>query len=404
MRSASIRDRLRFGITPKFEVFYALNSLAEPWDGAGRWKRKAEASLPPGFTKAVEAVAPRAIMWPLLADTLRDAPPYPRFEGILEAIRSLDDSGFRRALLEAVFHDGAAVDKLLSGESSLGDAVKSEAGSGTVFLELLGLHPFRKSSAMASAFQRVIDEPAGYRAELAEVLDTFWKSSFAEDWRSLDRPMRDRVTEMESALGRTSLAAFAREVNLPVTFDERKRIVVSKRGAKTFAYAALKEIHLIPSAFNHSRFWAAYTDDGSSIRLFIPVFDPSLLRETTNKIDPALGFRALGDTTRYAIASVLARSAQTSVQLARAFDVSKATISHHVQVLRAAGLIHERATEDGVALTLDRDALEALSMAAAEEMFTSKNAPLIKRSRHETNARSRASRDRHSAASAGADE
>ena len=99
--------------------------------------------------------------------------------------------------------------------------------------------------------------------------------------------------------------------------------------------------------------------------------------------EPALGFRALGDTTRYAIACVLARSPRTSAELAKEFGVSKATISHHVHVLRGAGLLIETATDHGTALALDRNALESLSRSAAKEMFAEGRQPIVRRSRHE---------------------
>ena len=87
-------------------------------------------------------------------------------------------------------------------------------------------------------------------------------------------------------------------------------------------------------------------------------------------INPALVFNALGDTTRYAIASAIAKRAMTSVELARMFGVSKPTISHHVQLLRSAGLLEETHTENGIVLAVNRRVLERSSGAAAREMFS----------------------------------
>ena len=99
-------------------------------------------------------------------------------------------------------------------------------------------------------------------------------------------------------------------------------------------------------------------------------------------MDPSLIFRALGDTTRYGIAASIARTPMTSLELARAFGVSKPTITHHVQLMRAAGLIDDVQTERGLELTLNRRALERLSSAACRAMFSeTAEAPPIKRSR-----------------------
>jgi DNA-binding transcriptional ArsR family regulator len=82
-------------------------------------------------------------------------------------------------------------------------------------------------------------------------------------------------------------------------------------------------------------------------------------------------FRALGDTTRYAIASMLARTPTTSAELARSLKVSKPTITHHVQTLRAAGLIEEESDRGSNRLSLNRETVAALSDAAVEHFFSS---------------------------------
>jgi DNA-binding FadR family transcriptional regulator len=60
----------------------------------------------------------------------------------------------------------------------------------------------------------------------------------------------------------------------------------------------------------------------------------------------------------------------TSVELSRVFNVSKPTISHHVQHLRAANLLIERQGENGTVLSLNRRALERASIEAVSEMFS----------------------------------
>src|SRR5947207_8276296 len=54
----------------------------------------------------------------------------------------------------------------------------------------------------------------------------------------------------------------------------------------------------------------------------------------------ALRFRALADPTRVAIVNRLAQAEETCVcDLTAAFDLSQPTISHHLKVLRDAGLV-----------------------------------------------------------------
>ena len=393
--------RLKFAVTPRFEVFYALRVLGQEDGFANDWRRQTAAALPQSFRVLTKRVAPQPMMWPLLADLLRDAKPDPTYTEILETIASLDDQTFQHAVMRGVFRGEGIVDELIAGRQSLRDSVETEAIRGNRLLGLMGLYPFNRSSAASGAFARIVSEPAKYRADLSNTLELFWASAFSGDWEILEPRMKRRMQAMEGAFENGSLSAFSRDAKLPVIFDDRKKIVRAGSALK-FRYRDLRDIHVIPSAFNDSRFWGAYANSSGSLRLYFPVFDPDLLAATiqverphtsvdSEGADPALIFRALGDTTRYAMACVLARSPRTSVELANDFEVSKATISHHVQVLRSAGLLREKGTERGIVLALDRRAFEKISSGATRAMFTSEHPLVIKRSRHEPRKRKSAS-------------
>ena len=65
---------------------------------------------------------------------------------------------------------------------------------------------------------------------------------------------------------------------------------------------------------------------------------PPLPRHVAEQV--AERFRALADPTRVAIVNRLAQAAETCVcDLTAAFDLSQPTISHHLKVLREAGLV-----------------------------------------------------------------
>ena len=65
---------------------------------------------------------------------------------------------------------------------------------------------------------------------------------------------------------------------------------------------------------------------------------PPLPRVAAERL--AVRFRALADPTRVAIVNRLAQAEETCVcDLTAAFDLSQPTISHHLKVLRDAGLV-----------------------------------------------------------------
>jgi DNA-binding transcriptional ArsR family regulator len=223
-----------------------------------------------------------------------------------------------------------------------------------------------------------VSNPDAYRAEVIAVLESFWSECFASTWKSLERSMQRAANRIREEVDQQGFDQFATRHNLPSIADPAATI------------------YLIPSAFNTSRLWAAYPGAAGRMRYFIPLADSSLFfderaerreparNETANDevVDPSTVFKALGDTTRYAMASAIAREPMTSVELARMFDVSKPTISHHVQALRAANLLIEEPGENGVVLSLNRGILERASLDAAAEMFSAKkNENLVKRTR-----------------------
>jgi DNA-binding transcriptional ArsR family regulator len=387
MPGRKLRSLVRVVVTPRFEIFYALRALGLTSEYAAAWRNRTTIELSNTLLRAIRRLSPQPVMWALLADSLRDAAPDPDFAQLLDTITSLDDSAFQRAILGGVFHDATLLEAIITGRTTLGDAV-SEQGSGNPLLGLVGLYPFNRSRTATSAFTRIVHKPEAYRVELVTVLERFWSSSFATTWDALEPGMQRLAEMMSAALAGGSVAEFARENRLPALFDDTTSKVASVRGTTSFSYAAIREIYFIPSGFNDARFWGAYGDESQGVRLFFPIFDAALLDSRPTAItavarDPALGFRALGDTTRYAMARLLAQSPRTSVELARAFDVSKATISHHVQLLRSAGLLEETITEKGVLLTLNRRAVEQISVSAANEMFAAGEAPVLRRSRRQ---------------------
>lgn len=357
--------QIHIAVTPRFEIFYALQALGS---GAGEplndWRRDMERRLPARLRTNLGSIAPTPLVWPLLADALREAPPSVTFEGMISSLRKMDDRAFQTFVLGGVFKTTGVVESLLDGTGSLAHTVATEAATQQKLLTLLGLHPFSRQNPTAMAFDRIVNAPGSFREAMVHALESFWSAGFSDTWKKLEPQMKERAEEMRRSATPESFPAFAAANRLPATVG----------GSAT--------VYLLPSAFNTSRLWAAYTDAKGRTRYFLPVLHAGLSTAGATPVDPALVFRALGDTTRYAIASSIARTPMTSVELARAFGVSKPTISHHVQLLRSAGLIDETSTESGVLLSLNRRVLERASTAAAREMFAeAETSPIVKRSR-----------------------
>jgi ArsR family transcriptional regulator len=82
----------------------------------------------------------------------------------------------------------------------------------------------------------------------------------------------------------------------------------------------------------------------------------------------AVGFKALADPNRVAILSMLSAEAEVCVCVfTEALDLSQPTVSHHLRVLREAGLVDASRRGTWAFYRLVPEALEALRSALAPE-------------------------------------
>lgn len=377
---------IEFVVTPRFEAFYALYALTSsapsPLDP---WKEKALARLPRDFERIAKRVAPVSLFWPLLADALQRAPGEITFEQILSTLQEMPADDLKSNILSGILHDPGTVKSLATGKRSLRQLLTSDSIPGGELLGHFGLRPYSPDSHATSAMVRLLTNPAAFRDELALVLNSFWQTGFKRDWAALEPVLRDESLQLKDQHESGSLEELARELNLPVALDE-KAGELRPRSGSSIKFERVDRLYVIPSGFNTRRWWARYETRSERFSLYFPIAreraSPNNIVEAERKpressrpdprsVDAESVFRALGDTTRYAIASVLARSPTTSAELARSLKVSKPTITHHVQALRAAGLIEEEVEGGSNRLSLNRKTVAALSDAAIEHFFSS---------------------------------
>ena len=390
-RSASFP--IEFAVTPRFDVFYALYSLTSSAPTQlDPWKAKALSRLPRDFERIAKRVAPLPIFWPLLADAIQSAPGEVTFEEALSTIREMPVKDLERNILAGIFHDRNTVDSLVSSEKSLSQLLSDDKLPGGELLGHFGLRPYNQGSQAVSAITMLLSKPKSFRDELALVLQKFWQSTFQRDWTALEPSLRAESFRMRDIREERSVGDFGLELNLPVAFDDEAREIRPKSGSP-ISYDLVDRCYVIPSAFNARRWWTKYESSSQRFTLYLPITaEPrapnSIVEEdrklsdlpakhhpaetaTHSAINAESVFRALGDTTRYAIASILARAPTTSADLARSLKVSKPTITHHVHALRSAGLIRETPSGGSTKLSLSRDTVAALSGAAVEQLFSS---------------------------------
>jgi ArsR family transcriptional regulator len=389
-RSASFP--IEFAVTPRFDVFYALYSLTSSAPTQlDPWKAKAISRIPRDFERIAKRVAPLPIFWPLLADAIQSVPGEVTFEEALSTIRQMPVKDLQRNILAGIFHDRNTVDSLVTREKSLSQVLTDDKLPGTELLGHFGLRPYNEASPAARAISTLLSKPKSFRDELALVLQKFWQSTFQRDWAALEPGLRAESFRMRDIREERSVSELGRELNLPVAFNDETREIRPRAGSP-ISYDLVDRCYVIPSAFNSRRWWTKYESNAQRVTLYLPITTDSRAANTIVEeygtvsdlptkhqpartvAHPAINaesvFRALGDTTRYAIASILARAPTTSADLARSLKVSKPTITHHVHALRSAGLIRETPSGGSTKLSLSRDTVAALSGAAVDQLFS----------------------------------
>jgi DNA-binding transcriptional ArsR family regulator len=235
------------------------------------------------------------------------------------------------------------------------------------FWRQLAAQPLPRDAALVPDADGVIEalgaDPEHFRS--AEALRRFDRLAFAAFWR----PWREEL------------------------LADAQRLEARLRTLPTGALPPWAEsVLFIPSRFAPPGFVAS-VEDGHTVLL---PFDPDRLPRAAPApvlspraagaapCDPALTFRALGDATRYAVAGLIARAPMTGAALARRLGTSPATMSHHLKLMREAALVIEERRGKQISFSLDRTAIEALSAAAAAELFGAAVLPL-RRSRRSRN-------------------
>ncbi|HJQ53508.1 MAG TPA: helix-turn-helix domain-containing protein [Gemmatimonadaceae bacterium] len=372
-------------VTPRFDIFYALYTLtADASSPLGEWKEAARQRLSRDLDRIGQRLAPLPIFWPLLADALQRVPGEISFDEIVKFLERIPPADLQRDVLSGIFHDGATVEALVSARRSLKQVLGDEDLHGTELAGHFGLRPYSAESAAVKTIAYLLNEPEEYRNDLVSALRLFWENGFGEDWTSIEPQLRAEVVSVRKVGAESKPEAVLGELDLPIAFDDVAREIRPRAGSP-IRYSRIDRCYVVPSAFNTRKWWAKYETKNGTFAVYLPAFVRVRIanlvdreKPKTNaqsapavRVDAEAVFRALGDTTRYAIASILARKPTTSAELARSLKVSKPTITHHVQTLRAAGLLSEETAGGSTMLTLRQDTLAALSAAAVSQLFES---------------------------------
>jgi DNA-binding transcriptional ArsR family regulator len=373
---ADFRSRTEFQISPRFDLFLALGVLFDRDDAIHPvWSHQTRSALSSRFFRQAAGIGADSAIWALVPDALSEAPAAADADTLLTHLAGLPPAGFQQALLVGALHDGAVVARLQAGTLGLAEAVAALPPVKREWLGWLGLYPYRQDRPIAVALESLIEDAGAFQRAIVQLAREFWQTAFAETWRQLMPQMVRSIEAKRRLFDELPLGEFADRAMLLVTVDERQHVLQAARGGYRVGLDRIRQCVLLPSAFNHRRYWSAY-ESPAGVAVYLPYFDPELTVDAAPAATPLLGhgvdlpmvFKALGDPTRFALLTLIARAPTSSVELAKALGVSKPTISHHVSQLRLAGLIRERQQNNQVLLSARTAVLENLSALVMDHM------------------------------------
>jgi len=316
-------------------------------------------------------------LWPAVADIVEIAPTVD-FKDILLALRKLPAREQQERVLIGLFHYEHTVTALLDEGETIAEVVAGLGKSKREWLAYVGLYPFEEGSPTDFALTQLIRAPEKFRSKLIETLELFWQLVFSQTWETLAPSLTASAIEMKRLFDKCNFSEFIRHTLLPIEVDEKKNVLRALRGGYEIKLENLGRCTFVPSVFNDRRLWTTFESPKPQSPWF-PYIDLDVMLSMgfathgapEAATDIALILRALGDTTRFALVSLLGRHPQTSVELASMLTVSKPTISHHIHILRSAGLIHETTHGGSVLISLRRGPFEQLSELAVTRIFES---------------------------------
>jgi len=380
----------QFIVSPRFEICYALATLADP---ASRihpaWKDRALTQLPGELRRGIESCG--GTFWAALPDAVGARANLDSHPAHVAAIAELPIERFQRRLLLGQLHQESVVDALLARRLALPEAIAQLPVTKREWLSFIELYPHDGGAPAAATLQELLDDPEPLRRRVLGYLTAFWQLSFAATWRALERELGRSRAHIEHLYHQLSFAEFARTALLRIEVDDKRRQLKAIRGGYSLPLRRITEAVFMPSAFNDRRYWSAFHEPDGTVFVYFPCFDPSIALDRVRandaarfaepQIDPAMVFRALGDSTRFALVSLLAERPRTSVELARALGLSKPTVSHHVFLLREAGLLNEQIRGGATTLSVRRATLERLSAITLKRLFEADRPAALNRSR-----------------------
>lgn len=236
---------------------------------------------------------------------------------------------------------------------------------------------------------------------------TFARDIFAPFWQANAAPYAAAAARLQARLAAYPRADLGALFGFDVSLDLQHLGLRQRTGAaRRIPVSQIAAVHLYPSAFNAAGFWCVGAGRDGKQLVELPVQDEALaaaivalaapvtapvaaLVETRPLRTPrpaeaphfAAICRALGNASRLAMAEMMARGPITGAEIGRRLQLSTPAVTHHLNILRQAGLVDEVRLGTSIELSLRRQTVQELGRLAIDHFSDGRAQPVPRRSR-----------------------
>lgn len=189
-------------------------------------------------------------------------------------------------------------------------------------------------------------DPRAIQRRYADALRAYWDGAFAAEWDRILPRIEAEVTAGARALVTAGAPGLVRTLLPEGRWDpDQRAIVIAKDWDGSCDIGERGGMVLVPTVYGWPNVLVGLAPPWP-VSVYVPLRDlrtPELPSATDREI--AAGFSALGDETRLQIAGLVADEPRSTKELAALLSLSDSSISRHLKILEAAGLV--RGARDG---------------------------------------------------------
>lgn len=349
VNSVAFKKKCRFELSPRYELFFGLTHAASKYPasipGLKAWQNETH-SLLSGLDAHLLAGLHFTSVLPSLLPAVNATM---KIDAIFEYLKTLESHVFISGFIEGLLHDPEVSVDLADKKIGLEKAINRLAPKKREWLSYIQLYPYDEENDLIRFLEWLIKEGPRAQARLVEIHEDWWNRVFSKFWASMEKSFTASIQTHEQLFQALEFGEFASRALLKIKLDPGESAIEAMRGGYKIACEQIHQVYFMPSVFNSDRLWSALERPNQPKVVYFPYLDLDVISSLgenfdTSKLDPALMCRAMGDPTRFAILTLLSRQPRASVELARKLELTRATISHHVALLREAGIVLDNRT------------------------------------------------------------